>query len=64
MVFDQPWCGVGVEVFDDRAVANVDLFALDFRRHRNNDGEVFDVAIEVISHRDNGPVAVAYEHDL
>ncbi len=45
-------------------VAHVDLAALDKRRYRHDDGEIFHVALEIIRHRDHGPFAVAYQHHL
>ena len=51
-------------MIDDRFVTDVDLPPLDERRHRNDDGEVFDIPLEVVRHRYYGALAVAHEHDL
>ncbi len=49
---------------DDGLVTDVDLTALDEGRYRNDDREVFHVALEVVRHRYYGALAVAHEHDL
>ena len=51
-------------MIDDGFVTDVDLTTLDEGRHWHDDGEVFDVALEVVRHRYNGAPAVAHEHDL
>ena len=51
-------------MIDDRHVADVDLAAFDERRHRDHDGEVLDVAFEIVGHRQDRAIAVANQHDL
>ena len=63
-VLDQTRRGVGVEVIDQRLVADVDLLLLEEGRHRNDDGELLEVALEVVGHRQDGAVAVADQGDL
>ena len=63
-VLDQPRRRVGVEVIDQRLLADVDLLALEQRRHRNHDGELLRLALEVVRHRHHGAIAVAHQHDL
>ena len=63
-VLDQPRRRIGVEVIDERLVADVDLLALQERRHRNDDGELLQVALEVVGHRHHRAIAVAHQHDL
>ncbi len=64
MIFDEPWRGVGIQMFNDAAVANINLFAFDFRRYRNDNSEVFYIAFEVISHGDYRTIVVSDENDL
>ena len=64
VILDKTGRRVGVEMLHDRAVAHVDLFALDHRGHGDDDGEILDVALEVVGHRNHGSVIVAYEDDL
>ncbi len=63
-VFDEARRGVGVEVLDERPLADVDLPARQERRHGNDDGELLRVAVEVVRHRQDRAVAVPHEDDL
>ena len=51
-------------MIDERLVGDVDLSALDFRRHRNDHGEVARLALKIVGHRHHGAVAVADDDDL
>ena len=55
---------VGVEVVEERPLADVDLLALEERRHRDDDGELLGIALEVVRHREDGAVAVAHQDHL
>ena len=63
-VFDETRRRVGVEMVDERPVADVDLLAPQERRHRHDDGELLQAALIVVGHRQHRPIAVAHEHDL
>ncbi len=64
MILNEPWCRVCVEMFDQRAIGDIDLLTFDECRHRDDDGEILDVALEVVGHRDNSSVVVADKHHL
>jgi hypothetical protein len=49
---------------DERLVADVNLLALQHRRHRNDDRKLLGIATEVIRHRQHRAIAVAHQHDL
>ena len=49
---------------DEGLVADVDLLALQHRRHRNDDGKLLRVAPEVVGHRQHRAIAVAHQHHL
>jgi hypothetical protein len=58
-ILDEPGRRVGVEVLDERAVAHANLPLLEDGRHRHHDGELLEVAPEVVGHGENGLVVVA-----
>src|SRR5262249_34054576 len=51
-------------MIDDRLLADVNLLALEERRHRDHDCEFFQVPLEVVRHRHHRAVAVADQHHL
>ena len=51
-------------MIDERFVGDVNLSALDLRRHRDDDGEVARAALEVVGHRHDGPVLIADDDHL
>ena len=63
-VFDEARGRVGIEVIDHCLVTDIDLAAFDERRHRDDDGKILDVTLEIIGHRDDCAVLVANENNL
>ena len=51
-------------MIDRRFVGDANLSALQNRRHRNDEREVFRFAFEVARHREDRAVLIAHEHDL
>ena len=47
-----------------RAVADVDLLALEHRRDRHDQRELLELALVVVGHGEHGAVAVAHQHHL
>ena len=45
-VLDQPRRGIGVEVIEQRLVADVDLILLQDRRHRDDDRELLRIPLK------------------
>ena len=63
-VLDQARRGVGVEVLEERPLADVDLPARQEGRDGHDDGELLRVALEVVGDRHDRAVAVPHEDDL
>src|SRR5262249_55961175 len=63
-VLDEAWRGIGVQMLENRAIADVDLLALEYGRDRHDDGELLQVSAEVVGHREHGLVVATDEHDL
>ncbi len=64
VILDKSRCRVCIKMIDECLVGNVDLFALDERRYRDDDSKVLDVTLKVVCHGDDGSIAVANEDDL
>ena len=63
-IFDKPRRRVGVEMIQERFVADMDLFPFQYRWHRHDYGELFGIPLEVVGHRQHCLVLVPDEHDL
>ena len=63
-VFGQPRRAVGVDALEDLRVADMDLALLQDRRHRHDQREFGEVALEIVAHADHGAIAVAREDHL
>ena len=64
VILDQARRRVGIEVFEQCIVSDVDLLALDEGGYRHHDRELLYRALEVVGHRDDRAIAVAHEHHL
>ena len=63
-VLHQARSGVGVDPLDEVPIADVDLFSMEDGGDRDHQGEVGEVALEVVGHRDHRPLALARQHHL
>src|SRR5262249_60752437 len=56
--------GIGLEMLENRAIADVNLLALEYGWDRHDDGELLQVSAEVVGHREHGLVVATDEHEL
>jgi hypothetical protein len=63
-ILRQPRRTVGVDALENLGVADMDLSLLQHDRHRDDQREVGELALKIVTHADDCAVAVAHQDDL